>query len=59
MIVNDVKENNEFGVAPVYNEMINDGKRISFCNVGADMHGFGGAEGASACMQLDLCTDFF
>ena len=59
MIANNVRENNEFSVAPVYNEMINDGMRISFCNVGADTHGFGGTEGMSACMQLDLCTDFF
>ena len=59
MIAKDIRDNNEFCVAPVYNEMINDGMRISFCNVGADVHGFGGSEGMSAFMQLDLCTDFF
>lgn len=59
MIAKDIRDNNEFCVAPVYNEMINDGMRISFCNVGADVHGFVGSEGMSAFMQLDLCTDFF
>jgi len=59
MIAKDIRANNEFGIAPVYNEMINDGMRISFCNVGADTQSMEASEGRSAFMKLDLCTDFF
>jgi len=37
MIEKDIRVNNEFYVAPVYNEMIADGKRVGFCDVSATM----------------------
>ena len=44
MIDKDIRVNNEFYVAPVYNEMIEAGKRITFCDVGEKMHGLGTPE---------------
>lgn len=44
MIEKNIRVNNEFYVAPVYNEMIEDGKRIVFHNVGEKMHGLGTPE---------------
>ena len=44
MIERDIRVNGEFYVAPVYNEMIEDGKKIGFYNIGVDdekMHGLG------------------
>lgn len=41
MIDKNIRVNNEFYVAPVYNEMIADGKKIVFHNVGEKMHGLG------------------
>ena len=41
MIDKNIRVNNEFYVAPVYNEMIKDGFKIGFCNVGASMYGLG------------------
>lgn len=41
MIKKNIRVNNEFYVAPVYNEMIASGKKIVFFNVGARMHGLG------------------
>lgn len=41
MIEKNIRVNNEFYVAPVYNEMIAAGKKIGFCNVGAKMYGIG------------------
>ena len=41
MIDKNIRVNNEFYVAPVYNEMIEDGLKIGFCNVGAGMYGLG------------------
>lgn len=48
MIDKNIRVNNEFYVAPVYNEMIADGKKIVFHNVGEKMHGLGTPE--------DLCA---
>ena len=44
MIEKNIRVNNEFYVAPVYNEMIADGKKIVFHNVGEKMHGLGTPE---------------
>lgn len=44
MIRRDLRVNGEFYVAPVYNLLIEDGKRIAFCNVGSQddgMYGLG------------------
>ena len=44
MIERNMHVNNEFYVAPVYNEMISDGKRIVFYNIGSEnnrMYGLG------------------
>ncbi len=44
MINSNIRVNDEFYVAPVYNEMINGGKKIVFYNVGEKMHGLGTPE---------------
>lgn len=44
MIEKNIRVNNEFYVAPVYNEMIEDGKKIVFKDVGSKMHGLGTPE---------------
>lgn len=44
MIRKNIRVNNEFYVAPVYNEMIDDGKKIVFKDVGEKMHGLGTPE---------------
>ena len=41
MIEKDIRVNNEFYVAPVYNEMIEAGRKIVFCDVGEKMFGLG------------------
>jgi NDP-sugar pyrophosphorylase family protein len=44
MIAKNLRVNNEFYVAPAYNEMIREGKKIEFFNIGtlgAGMHGLG------------------
>lgn len=44
MIAKNLRVNNEFYVAPAYNEMIEDGKRIKYFNIGSlgqGMHGLG------------------
>lgn len=42
MIDMDMRVNNEFYVAPVYNLMIADGKKIGFYNIGSEDHGMYG-----------------
>ncbi len=44
MIRKNIRVNNEFYVAPVYNEMIEDGKKIVFKDIGEKMHGLGTPE---------------
>ena len=44
MIDKNIRVNNEFYVAPVYNEMIEAGKKITYCDVGEKMHGLGTPE---------------
>lgn len=44
MIAKDIRVNNEYYVAPVYNEMIEDGKRFVYYNIGSEdkgMYGLG------------------
>ena len=41
MIEKNIRVNNEFYVAPVYNEMIEAGKKIVYHNVGESMYGLG------------------
>lgn len=41
MIDKNIRVNNEFYVAPVYNEMIGDNKKIVYYNVGNKMYGLG------------------
>lgn len=59
MINKNIRVNNEFYVAPVYNEMIQEGMKIGFCNVGDNMYGLGVPEDLETFMQLDLCRGFF
>ena len=41
MIEKNIRVNNEFYVAPVYNEMILAGKQLVYCDVGEKMYGLG------------------
>lgn len=59
MIDKNIRVNNEFYVAPVYNEMIGDGKRIVYHNVGSNMHGLGVPEDLNRFMSLELCKSVF
>ena len=59
MIEKDIRVNNEFYVAPVYNEMIADGKRVGFCDVGEHMYGLGVPEDLKQFMELELCKGYF
>ena len=52
MIEKNIRVNNEFYVAPVYNEMIADGKKIVFHNVGEKMHGLGTPEDLNKFLSL-------
>lgn len=42
MIEKNIRVNNEFYVAPVYNEMIEDGKRVVYFNIGSEDNGMYG-----------------
>lgn len=63
MIERNIRVNGEFYVAPVYNEMIEDGKEIGFYNIGVDdekMHGLGTPEDLKkfiACLESLKFTD--
>ncbi|SFB94168.1 glycosyltransferase family 2 protein [Butyrivibrio sp. YAB3001] len=54
MIEKNIRVNNEFYVAPVYNEMIAAGKRIVYHNVGEKMHGLGTPEDLNAFLEKKL-----
>ncbi len=41
MIAKEIRVNGEFYTAPVYNEMIEDGKKIVYYDIGEKMHGIG------------------
>ena len=59
MIEKDIRVNNEFYVAPVYNEMIADGKKIGFFNVGSKMYGLGVPEDLKYFMRQDVSRTVF
>ncbi len=57
MIANDLRVNNEFYVAPVYNIMIENNSKISFFNIGKDrdgMYGLGIPDDLNYFISLDL-----
>lgn len=54
MIQKNIRVNNEFYVAPVYNEMIADGKKIVFKDVGERMHGLGTPEDLKKFLKYGL-----
>ena len=57
MIEKDIRVNGEFYVSPVYNEMIEDGKKIRFKDVGVKMHGLGTPEDLEAFLKTDLAKE--
>jgi dTDP-glucose pyrophosphorylase len=59
MINQNIRVNNEFYVAPAYNEMIKDKKKITFFDIGQKMHGLGIPEDLENFKKLDLCKKFF
>jgi dTDP-glucose pyrophosphorylase len=57
MIAQNLRVNNEFYVAPVYNQLIEDGKRIGTYNVGKEadgMYGLGTPEDLSLFLSLPV-----
>lgn len=56
MIEKNIRVNNEFYVAPAYNEMIADGKKIAYKNIGDKMHGLGTPEDLD--LFLNECKQF-
>lgn len=59
MIDKDIRVNNELYVAPVYNEMIEEGFKIGYCDVGAKMFGLGIPEDLNYFMEQDVCRKVF
>lgn len=59
MIHKNIRVNNEFYVAPVYNEMIEDGMKIGFCDVGAKMYGLGIPDDLNYFMEQDVSRKVF
>lgn len=59
MINKNIRVNNEFYVAPVYNEMIDAGKKIVFHNVGASMYGLGVPEDLNYFMEQEVSKSVF
>lgn len=58
MIRNNLRVNNEFYVAPVYNQMIKEGGAITVCNIGTDvsgMYGLGIPDDLNYFLSLDIC----
>lgn len=51
MINKNIRVNNEFYVAPVYNEMVEAGKKLVFRDVGVRMHGLGTPEDLIAFLE--------
>lgn len=54
MIKKNIRVNNEFYVAPVYNEMIAAGRKLTFFNVGSGMYGLGVPEDLNTFEQTPL-----
>lgn len=59
MIEKNIQVNDEFYVAPVYNEMIEAGMKITFCNVGEKMFGLGTPEDLRAFIKNPLSAGIF
>ncbi len=59
MIERNIRVNNEFYVAPVYNEMIEAGKRIIFDDIGEKMYGLGIPEDLELFMQAEVSRRVF
>ena len=62
MIAKNIRVNNEFYVAPVYNEMIEDAKKITFYNIGSldnGMYGLGVPEDLERFMKHDFSKHVF
>lgn len=59
MIDKNIRVNNEFYVAPVYNEMIIDGMKIVFNNVGSKMYGLGIPEDLNYFMEQEVSKKVF
>ena len=59
MIEKNIRVNNEFYVAPVYNEMIEDGMKIVFSDVGAKMYGLGIPEDLNYIMEQEVSKKVF
>ena len=62
MIDKDIRVNNEYYVAPVYNEMIEDGKKIVYYNVGSEdngMYGLGIPEDLNKFLSNPLSNELF
>ena len=59
MMDKNIRINNEFYVAPVYNEMIGAGLKIGFCNVGKSMYGLGIPEDLEYFMSQKISKTIF
>lgn len=59
MIEKNIRVNNEFYVAPVYNEMIEAGKKIVFHNVGDSMYGLGVPDDLNYFIKQDVSKNVF
>lgn len=59
MINKNIRVNNEFYVAPVYNEMIANQKKITFFDVGNKMYGLGIPEDLNYFLSLELSKHVF
>lgn len=59
MIEKNIRVNNEFYVAPVYNEMIEDGMKIGFCDVGVKMYGLGTPDDLNYFMKKEVSKTVF
>lgn len=59
MIDKNIRVNNEFYVAPVYNEMIDSGKKIVFSDVGSCMFGLGVPDDLTHFMEQPFSKEIF
>lgn len=59
MIAKDIRVNGEFYVAPVYNEMIEDGKKLTFYDIGEKMYGLGIPEDLERFIKLPFSRKIF
>lgn len=59
MIEKNIRVNNEFYVAPVYNEMIDAGMKITYFDVGKKMYGLGTPEDLEYFLKTDISRQIF